>query len=202
MFDFKKYTLIVAALVMISGPALAEAVVGEAAPAFTASDVHQKAFTLSDHKGKIVVLEWSNHECPFVLKHYSSGNMQALQKEARADGVEWITILSSAPGRQGHVSDKEAISIAAERGAEPTTIIRDEDGKIGKLYGAKTTPHMFVIDQEGTLVYAGAIDDNSSPRASTIEGAKNYVRAALQSLKAGTPIEPAQTQSYGCSVKY
>lgn len=202
MFNVKKFGLVALTLGLLAMPAYAAPTVGEAAPDFTATDVHGKTFKLSDHKGKIVVLEWTNNGCPFVKKHYDSGNMQALQKEARADGVEWITLISSAPGRQGHVSDEEALKIASDAGATPTTIIRDESGGIGHMYEAKTTPHMFVINTEGVLVYDGAIDDNSSPRASTIEGANNYVRAALTSLKDGTPVETGKTQPYGCGVKY
>lgn len=199
---FKRIGLLAVAAAFLAAPAMASPVVGEAAPAIEAVDVHGKAFKLSDHQGKIVVLEWTNHQCPFVVKHYGSGNMQAVQKAARADGVEWVSIISSAPGRQGHVSDKEALSIAAEKGADVTTIIRDESGAIGKAYDAQTTPHMYVIDTAGTLVYAGAIDDNSSPRASTIEGANNYVTAALADLKAGNPVATGKTSPYGCSVKY
>lgn len=202
MFNVKKFGLMALAVGMMAAPAMAAPKVGEAAPDFTATDVHGKEFKLSDHQGKTVVLEWTNNECPFVVKHYGSGNMQALQKEARAQGVEWISIISSAPGRQGHVTDAEALKIAEDKGAAPTTIIRDESGKVGKMYDAKTTPHMFVINAEGTLVYDGAIDDNSSPRASTIEGANNYVRAALTSLKDGTEIATSKTQPYGCGVKY
>lgn len=202
MFNVKKFGLMALAVGMMAAPAMAAPKVGEAAPDFTATDVHGKEFKLSDHQGKTVVLEWTNNECPFVVKHYGSGNMQALQKEARAQGVEWISIISSAPGRQGHVTDAEALKIAEDKGATPTTIIRDESGKVGKMYDAKTTPHMFVINAKGTLVYDGAIDDNSSPRASTIEGANNYVRAALTSLKDGTEIATSKTQPYGCGVKY
>lgn len=199
---FKKIGLLVAAAAFLAMPAMAAPIVGEVAPDISATDVHGKAFKLSDHKGKIVVLEWSNHLCPFVVKHYDSGNMQAIQKAARADGVEWVKVISSAPGRQGHVSDAEALKIVADAGADVTTILRDENGVIGGAYDAQTTPHMYVVDAAGTLVYAGAIDDNSSPRASTIEGATNYVVAALADLKAGNPVAMGKTSPYGCSVKY
>lgn len=203
MFNLKKIGLMVAALGIFAVPAVAAApVVGQPAPDFEAVDAHGKAFKLSDLKGKNVVLEWTNHQCPFVLKHYESGNMQKVQKKAVDDGAVWVSIISSAPGRQGHVSDAEALKISAERGAYPTTIIRDESGTIGHLYEAKTTPHMFVINAEGVLVYAGAIDSNSSPRAATIEGATNYVVAALDDLKAGNAVGTAQSAPYGCSVKY
>jgi peroxiredoxin len=199
---FRLFALTVAALGLAHVSAMAAPAIGETAPDFTATNVHGDAFKLSDHVGDIVVLEWTNDQCPFVKKHYETGNMQDLQKAATADGVKWITINSSAPGRQGYVTDAEAIKIAEDLDADPTTIIRDESGEIGKMYDAQTTPHMFVIDAEGTLVYAGAIDDNSSPRHSTVEGATNYVTAALDSLKAGEAVEVSQTPPYGCGVKY
>ncbi len=179
-----------------------EAQVGQPAPDFTATDIHGQEVKLSSYKGKNIVLEWTNHECPFVVKHYSAGNMQATQNKAREMGVEWITIVSSAPGTQGHISPEQAKTMLTEQGANPSTKILDESGMIGKLYGAKTTPHMYVVNAEGTLVYAGAIDDNSSPNPETIEGATNYVLSALEALAAGQNIETAQTQPYGCSVKY
>jgi len=190
------------AISLLAMPAFAAADINKAAPAFKAQDAHGKTVNLSDYKGNIVVLEWSNHDCPFVKKHYDSGNMQELQKRASADGVKWIKILSSAPGRQGHVTDKEALNIVDQDGSIVTTVIRDEKGAIGRAYDAKTTPHMFVINAQGTLVYKGAIDSNSSPRPSTIESAENYITAALDALKSEADIETAQTQPYGCSVKY
>lgn len=189
-------------MVMFIAPANAAAEIGKAAPEISAKDTNGNDFNLSDHKGKIVVLEWTNHACPFVVKHYDTNNMQSAQKKAREMGVEWISIVSSAEGRQGHVSAEEANKITAEAGASPTAKILDASGEIGKAYGAKTTPHMFVIDENGNLAYAGAIDDNSSPRASTVKGAKNYVLAAISDLQAGNAVETAQTAPYGCSVKY
>lgn len=183
-------------------PAYANVEVGAAAPDFEATDTNGNPFKLSDHKGKVVVLEWTNHQCPFVWKHYSEGNMQATQKKARELGAEWVTIVSSAPGRQGHVSAEEANKIVADEGAVITAKILDESGEIGKKYGAKTTPHMFVIDEEGMIVYAGAIDSNSSPNPKAIADATNYVTAALESLKAGEKIEVSQSKPYGCAVKY
>lgn len=176
--------------------------VGEKAPNFTAVDTNGVEHSLSDFKGKNVVLEWSNHECPFVVKHYSVGNMQKLQKEATDNGAVWLTIVSSADGKQGHVTPEEANMIMKEKSAHSTARIMDPSGEIGKLYDAKTTPHMFVIDKEGMLAYAGAIDSNSSFSSDAIAGATNYVSAALTSLKAGEPIEVASTKPYGCSVKY
>ena len=176
--------------------------VGTPAPDFTVTDTNGLTHSLSDFKGKNVVLEWSNHQCPFVVKHYKPGNMQKIQKEATDNGTIWLTIVSSADGKQGNVSATEANNIMKEVGAHSTARILDPSGKIGKLYGAKTTPHMFVIDKAGTLVYAGAIDSDSSFRSSSIIGATNYVQAALSSLNAGEPIKVASTKPYGCGVKY
>lgn len=176
--------------------------IGVTAPDFEATDIDGNAFKLSDHKGKIVVLEWTNHECPFVKKHYESGNMQKVQKAVAEQGVEWVTIVSSAQGRQGNVSDEEAKKIVEDAGATITTKIMDPSGEIGTMYDAKTTPHMFVINTEGTLVYAGAIDNNSSPNPATIEGAENYVLAAVNDLVSGNEVRTKQSQPYGCSVKY
>ena len=176
--------------------------IGAPAPEFEATDIDGNPFKLSDHKGKIVVLEWTNHECPFVRKHYDAGNMQEVQKAVKEQGVEWVTIVSSAEGRQGHVSDEEAKKIVEDEGAVITTKIMDASGEIGKKYDAKTTPHMFVIDKEGTLVYAGGIDNNPSPNPATIEGAENYVLAAVNDLVSGNEVRTKQSQPYGCSVKY
>lgn len=183
-------------------PAKAAVEVGAPAPAIEATDVNGNAFNLEDHKGKIVVLEWTNKDCPFVVKHYDSGNMQKLQKEAKAEGVEWVVINSSADGKQGHLSAEEAKALMSEQGSEPTTMILDEEGTIGHAYEAKTTPHMFVIDAEGKVAYAGAIDSDSSPRQEAIEGSENYVMAAIDSLKAGEEVATKSTAPYGCSVKY
>lgn len=197
-----KLILAAAALMFMSAPVTATPVVGEAAPDFTATDIKGETFKLSDHKGKIVVLEWTNHKCPFVIKHYDSGNMQKIQKTVKDMGVEWVSIVSSAPDHQGHVSPEEAQKILEEAGAQPTAKILDESGEVGRLYEAKTTPHMFVIDEEGQLAYAGAIDSNPSPRASAIEGATNFVLDAVEDLKADRAVRTAQTAPYGCGVKY
>lgn len=200
----KFFAPILAGIILLgfAAPVLA-AETGQAAPDFEAVDaLSGQPFKLSDHKGKIVVLEWTNHECPFVMKHYSTGNMQKTQKAAHEKGAEWVSIVSSAPGRQGHVTPEDAKKIVADAGAEPDAKILDESGAIGKLYGAQTTPHMFVIAADGTLVYAGAIDDQPSPAHETVEGAKNYVLAALDELLAGKPVSTPLTQSYGCAVKY
>ncbi len=199
-----KFVSLFAFLALIAMPvaALAAAQVGQPAPDFTATAIDGTEIKLSDHKGSKIILEWTNHECPFVKKHYETGNMQEAQKMAVEKGVKWISIVSSAPGKQGNVDAGEAQAIIDETDAHPTAKILDPSGEIGNLYGAKTTPHMFLIDEEGTLVYAGAIDDNSSSRHDTVEGAKNYVLAALSDLEAGNPVAEPVTAPYGCSVKY
>lgn len=175
---------------------------GEPAPAFTLTDINGQTHSLSDYKGKTVVLEWVNPECPFVRKHYESGNMPALQKEAEADGVVWISINSAAPGKQGDFAPAEVKSWMGRVGAAPTVYARDPKGELGHLYGAKTTPHMFVITPAGELVYDGAIDSIRSADKSDIAKAQNYVKTALADVKAGQPVAKANTQPYGCSVKY
>jgi len=177
--------------------------VGKPAPDFTGTTASGEIFKLSDHKGDIVVLEWTNHLCPFVEKHYKSGNMTSLQKKAKEEfGAKWVSIVSSAPGNQGHVSPEDALRIVESMGATIDAKVLDESGEIGKLYDAKTTPHMFIIHKDGTLVYAGAIDSDSSADPATIEGAENYVLSALENLKAGEPVATPETQPYGCGVKY
>ncbi|MGB1077186.1 MAG: redoxin family protein [Bdellovibrionales bacterium] len=176
--------------------------IGAPAPAFTATDTNGNEVSLEALKGKVVVLEWTNHECPFVIKHYETKNMQSLQEKAAEMGVTWISIVSSAEGKQGATTAEEANEIMAEQGAKPAHRILDPEGTIGHMYGAKTTPHMFVIDAEGNLAYQGAIDDNPSPRQSAVADAKNYVLEAMTALTTGGEIEVAETRSYGCSVKY
>ena len=180
----------------------AVAVVGQPAPAFTLADSHGKAHSLADFKGKVVVLEWWNFECPFVGKHYGSGNMQRLQKEWTAKGVVWLTVSSSAPGKQGHVDGAKANTLMKEEGGAPTAVLLDHDGRAGKAYGAKTTPHMFVIDAKGAVVYAGSIDDKPSTDQADIATAKNYVSAALAEVTVGKAVTTATSQPYGCGVKY
>lgn len=178
-------------------------VVGQAAPDFTTTDIDGKAVKLSELKGKIVVLEWNNPECPFVIKHYDTKNMQKLQAEATAKpDVVWLTINSSAEGQQGSVDATKAKEYLTKSEAKPSHYILDAKGEIGQLYQAKTTPHMFVVDKEGVLAYAGAIDDNPTPRHEGVEGAKNYVRAAIESLEAGKTVDVATSNPYGCGVKY
>lgn len=189
-------------LALPAAPARAAPQIGAPAPAFTGVDSTGKSHSLADFRGKTVVLEWTNHDCPFVVKHYGSGNMQALQREATAAGVVWLAVISSAPGEQGHVSGAEAIRIAGERRAAPSATILDPDGSIGRAYDARTTPHMYVIDPAGTLVYMGGIDDKPSADKADIPAAKNYVRAALDDLRAGRPVATPTSRPYGCSVKY
>jgi len=198
----KALSRLAVALAFAAAVPAAHAKVGEAAPAFTLTDVDGTERSLSDYAGKIVVLEWLNFDCPFVKKHYDSGNMQKLQKQYTADGVVWLSIVSSAPGKQGNYPPAELKKMETDKGGAPTAVLLDPDGTVGKAYGAKTTPHMFVIDATGVLRYAGAIDSVPSTDADDVAGATNYVAGAIQAVKAGTPVEPATTQAYGCSVKY
>jgi peroxiredoxin len=189
-------------LALAAQPAAAKPEVGEPAPAFSVTDSAGKTWSLADARGKGLVLEWTNHDCPYVRKHYGSGNMQALQREAAADGYLWLSVISSAPGKQGHVTSAEADALTKDRGAAPTAVLRDSDGAMGRAYGAQTTPHMFVIDRSGTLVYMGGIDDRATSDPADIQGAKNYVRLALADLAAGKPVANPVSRPYGCSVKY
>ncbi len=184
------------------GPAVAEPVVGQPAPGFTGTDSTGKSHTLSAYRGKRVVLEWTNHDCPFVGKHYRSGNMQATQKRAAGDGTVWFSVISSAPGKQGHVSEAEADGLTQSRGAQPTAVLLDPSGTIGRLYDAVTTPHMYIVDSDGTLAYMGAIDSIRSWDEADVPKATNYVKQALGQLAAGQPVKPRGTRPYGCSVKY
>lgn len=180
----------------------AEAVVGQPAPAFEGKTANGKTESLAANKGKWVVLEWFNQNCPFVKKHYSSSNMQKLQEDFTKKGVVWLSILSSAKGKDGYMDGPAALKVIEENKSAATAMILDADGKIGKAYGAKTTPHMFIIDPQGTLVYAGGIDNNDSADPKVIEKSKNYVRMALDEVLSGKPITKASTRPYGCSVKY
>jgi peroxiredoxin len=189
-----------AALVFAVNPTEAE--IGKSAPNFTLPDSNGISHSLSDYEGKIVVLEWLNHGCPFVGKHYNSGNMQKLQKAYTDKGVIWFSIISSAPGKQGYCTPEEANEITAEKHAVPTAVLLDPEGTVGKLYGAKTTPHMFIIGKDGKLVYNGGIDDIRSTNVEDIAKAKNYVQMALDELLAGKEVTVKTSQPYGCSVKY
>ena len=182
--------------------ASAVATVGQPAPTFTVSDTTGKAVSLADFKGKHVVLEWVNPGCPFVVKHYSSANMQGTQKEATAKGVVWLAVSSTAPDASDYKKPADLASWMQGQKAAATATLMDDDGKVGKAYGARTTPHMYVIDPAGTLVYAGGIDDKPSSKASDIPTSKNYVKAALAETLAGKAVTQASTKPYGCSVKY
>ncbi|UCC40481.1 MAG: thioredoxin family protein [Candidatus Aminicenantes bacterium] len=179
-----------------------EAVVGKPASNFTATDSNGKSHSLSDYKGKVVVLEWLNHGCPYVKKHYNSGNMQKLQKTYTEKGIIWFSIISSAPGKQGYSTPEEANEVIKQKQASPTALLLDPDGIVGKLYGAKTTPHMYIIDSDGVLVYNGGIDDIRSSSVDDIAKAKNYVTLALDELLAGKEVSIKTSRPYGCSVKY
>jgi peroxiredoxin len=176
--------------------------VGDAAPDFKLTDTDGKVQTLKNFKGKYVVLEWTNKDCPFVKKHYDSQNMQNLQREYTSKGVAWLSIISSHKGKQGFVTPQDANQVKAQWKAAPTAILLDYKGKMARLYGAKTTPHMFVINPKGMLIYAGAIDDQATTDPKSLATAKNYVRAALDADMAGKPVEEPLTKPYGCSVKY
>jgi len=178
------------------------ATIGQPAPDFRTTDIEGKAQEIAALKGRIVVLEWNNPECPFVKKHYDSKNMQKLQEKAAKDGVVWLTINSSAIGKQGSMEIEQAKKYVADQSAKPAGYILDHKGTIGKAYGASATPHMFVIAADGTLAYQGAIDDNNSANAADAHSAKNYVTAAVDALKAGSAPAVSATTAYGCGVKY
>lgn len=176
--------------------------VGAPAPAFTGTDTHGKAHNLSDYRGKFVVLEWTNKDCPFTQKQYDSGNMQTLQRQWTQQGVVWLTILSSAPGHQGYMTAAEENTWMAKVHASPTAAILDPSGTIGHAYEAKTTPHMFIIDPSGKLIYDGAIDDHPTTDTADVPISRNYVSEALREAMSGKPVAVAYTRPYGCSVKY
>jgi peroxiredoxin len=190
------------AAVFATNAARAAAEIGKPAPDFTLTDITGQTHQLSEFKGKTVVLEWTNPGCPIVQKHYNSRNMQGTQKVAAADGVVWLTINSGSGGAQGDLGNKEAAAWQKKMGATTTAYFRDETGKVGHLYGATATPHMFVIKADGVLVYKGAIDSIPSGDEDDIPKATNYVKAALGAIKAGKPVEKTATQSYGCAIKY
>ena len=179
-----------------------DAKLNEPAPNFKLMDSNGKEHSLSDFKDKIVVLEWINYECPFVKKHYNSRNMQTLQEKYTKAGIVWLTICSSAESKQGNFSNDEINSRSKKHGAKFTAYLVDSDGKVGKMYGAKTTPHMYIIDKTGKLVYAGGIDDKASTEIADIKSAKNFVSSALDELLAGKNVSLQSSKPYGCSVKY
>jgi len=179
-----------------------QAALNKMAPNFTLVSDSGRKVSLSDFKGKYVVLEWTNHGCPYVKKHYKSNNMQSLQKKYTDQGVVWLSIISSAPGKQGHVSAKESRELTEDRNATPTFVLFDPQGKVGRKYAAKTTPHMYIIDRNGQLVYRGAIDSDPSASAAAIPSSTNYVSQGLDELLSGNPVSVSNTKPYGCSVKY
>ena len=199
MHIVRKATL---ALVLAASPALAVAEVGQPAPGFTLTDSNGQSHNLSDFKGKFVVLEWLNHGCPFVIKHYDSGSMQKLQKEYTGQDVIWLSVVSSAPGKQGDLSPAETNQAKEEKGSAATAILIDGGGTVGQLYGAKVTPELYVINPAGDLIYAGAIDDKKSVDPADVAGATNHVKQALDEALAGQPVSTPRTEPYGCSVKY
>lgn len=193
--------LLAVSAVLVSS-AFAQPEIGQPAPDFTLNDASGKSHSLASLKGKYVVLEWVNFGCPFVKKHYESGNMQKLQKDAADKGVVWLSICSSAPGKQGHLAGDEAEAAVKRSDSAASAYLIDDKGEVGRKYEARTTPEMFVINPEGILIYKGAIDDRPTPSPADIEGAKNHVTAALAEALAGQPVTTASTKPYGCSVKY
>jgi peroxiredoxin len=199
-----RFSVAMLAVALLAAPLTAQAAaqVGAPAPALTLTDSNGATHSLSDFAGKYVVLEWINFDCPFVQKHYGSGNMQALQKDYTAKGVVWLAINSSAVGNQGHFGNDVINARGTELGAAYSAYLVDADGTVGHAYGAKTTPHMFVIDPDGNVIYAGGIDDRPSTDVEDIEGATNYVRDALDAAMAGEAVAVSSSQPYGCNVKY
>lgn len=197
-----KALIVASAMAAVPLLANAAATVGQAAPDFSLTDLQGKAVKLSDYRGKYVVLEWVNPGCPFVQKHYNSGNMPQLQKDAGAQGVVWLAINSTAPEARDFKSPEDLAAWLKEKGAVPSAAMLDREGTVGKAYGAKTTPDMFVIDPKGTLIYAGAIDDKRSADPEDVKTAKNYVKAALEEAQAGKAVSKPTTSPYGCGIKY
>ena len=201
----KRSTVLLAATASILfGAVLAHASVsvGQPAPEFKVKDTSGKEQSLSAYKGKFVVLEWVNPGCPFVQKHYDTSNMQTTQKAAESKGVVWLTVSSSAPDQGDYRKPSDLAAWLKEKGATPTATLMDDDGKLGQAYGARTTPHMYVINPQGNLVYAGAIDSKATARKEDVKGATNYVTAALDEAIAGKPVTKATSEPYGCSIKY
>ena len=198
----KPRCLAIACLTSLVACSAFAAKVGSPAPEFSGTDSHGKTEQLSAYKGKYVVLEWTNADCPYAHAQYASGNMQSLQKQWTAKGVVWLSVISSAPDHQGYKTAAEENAYLVAEKAAPTAVLLDPNGTIGHEYQAKTTPHMFVIDPSGKLIYAGAIDDHPTSDPSEIKSSKNYVSAALSEAMAGKPVAEAYTRSYGCSVKY
>ncbi|KQP38089.1 thioredoxin family protein [Pseudorhodoferax sp. Leaf274] len=187
---------------LLAGTVQAAAAVGQPAPAFTLTDTSGKTRTLAEFKGKTVVLEWTNPGCPFVRKHYDSANMPGLQKEFTGKDVVWLAVNSTEKAASDYLAPRALAGWIQGKSGAPTATLMDEEGTVGKAYGARTTPHMYIVNPQGTLVYAGGIDSIASARASDIQAATNYVRQGLNETLAGKPISQAQTQPYGCTIKY
>ena len=198
----RAYSFALVAAALAAAPALAPPQIGKPAPNFRLSDVNGRAVSLADFRGKTVVIEWNTPECHFVRKQYGSGNMQKTQAAAKKEGVVWLSINSSAPGKQGHMNAAQAKEVVAAQKAQPTAYLLDPDGAVGKTYDAKTTPHMYIVNKAGALVYAGGIDDKPTPNPADVNGARNHVLAALGELKAGKAVSVPTSRPYGCSVKY
>jgi peroxiredoxin len=198
----KSILTILASLATTTLLALDSPPVGSAAPDFSLTDAKGQTHSLSQYKGKYVVLEWFNPECPFVKKHYGSGNMQKLQEEYTSKGVVWLTIDSNAPGSEGNMTPEQAEKVAAAWKTHQTALLLDPEGKAGRAYGAKNTPNMVVISPEGKIAYEGAIDSKATPNPSDIPNSTNYVKVALDESLAGKPVTTANTRPYGCGIKY
>lgn len=187
----------------LAGPVAAAPEIGQPAPDFAVVDTQGEVRALSEFAGQTIVLEWTNHDCPFVVKHYAPGNMQNQQRIAREEhDAVWLTIISSREGEQGHVSPEQADELTASRNAFPTAVLLDEDGTMGRAFDARVTPHMYIIDADGILVYMGGIDSNPSANPDDIPGATQYVMVALEEMAAGLPISNPVTRPYGCTIKY
>jgi peroxiredoxin len=197
MFGLIAIAALLIAPILMSAPRI-----GELAPDFTATASNGKTYRLSELRGKFVVLEWHNNGCPYTRKHSESGNMQRLQKEWTARGVEWFTVISSAPGTQGYMTSDQENAYITKMGAAPTAALLDPNGDLGHLYDAKTTPHMIIINPQGLVIYDGAIDDHATSDASDIPGSKNYVSMALSDAMSGKPVSVSTSKPYGCTVKY
>ena len=198
----RKALLALAFAASLAGPATAAPLLGQPAPAFKATDASGKTRSLAEFRGKTVVLEWTNSGCPYVQKHYNAGAMQKLQSQATRDGVVWLTVVSSAPGMQGFLTPAAAKAWKSNLGAGAADVLLDPKGAVGRAYDARTTPHMYIVDKAGALVYMGGIDDQPSADPESLKGARNFVTAALADIKAGRVVAQAATRPYGCSVKY
>jgi hypothetical protein len=197
------YVLAGAVALVFSAALAAAPQVGEPAPDFSVVDTEGNVHALSDYEGQLIILEWTNHECPFVVKHYAPGNMQMQQRLARDEhDAVWLTVISSKPGSQGHVSPEDADELTASRNAYPSAVLLDESGDMGRAYDARVTPHMYIIDTDGILRYMGGIDSNPSRNPEDIADATQYVVVALEEVAAGEDITHTVTRPYGCTVKY